>query len=201
MQRAATRQGSLESGYLTRSGASGGRRALKSSAFRSRSSIRFGNASYAGKTSNEAVLSYSSAGVLCKEGLERVLREPAPRERARRLCPSRERLPLLTRSLRLRRQAGQGLGGDVCGHALPLEVGTDPVVAVAAGGKLLRASRREARIVDVPCGLERLDRLGLRLGGDTGPVELRAQGRGRVVPPSERPDGPVQRVLPLATRR
>jgi hypothetical protein len=46
--------------YLTRPGASGSRRLLISSMFEFvKFSVRFGNASYAGKTSNEAFLSYS----------------------------------------------------------------------------------------------------------------------------------------------
>jgi hypothetical protein len=164
-------------------------------------SVRFGNASYAGKTSNEALLSYSSAGGLCKEGLERVLGEAAAGERARRSDPSGELLPLLPRALRLRDEPPDRVADRVGPHPLPFQVGTDPLVAVAAPGELLGSRAREAPVVDVSGLLERLERLRLRLRGDACPFELRAQRGGGVVPPRERPDRAVQRLLTLATAR
>ena len=105
----------------------------------------FGKTSYAGKTSDEALLSYSSAvPVLCNERLEGLLREAAS-ARARRSALTPPPSRAASRSARSASGSSAAIApsGD---DALRLEVASDPLVAVPLRREVGRpVARRSAR--------------------------------------------------------
>ena len=167
--------------------------------------IRFGNASYAGKTSNEAFLSYSCRRVACKKRFQRLLREPTPGHRSGSGETAPELRPLSPSALDLGLESRNRVGRRLGGHPLSIEVGSDPLVAVAPGGQLLGSRAREPRVVDVPGTLQRLERVVLRVLGHACTCELGPQGLRGVIAPGERANGAVDHPLfrrrSVATRR
>src|SRR4051794_26132985 len=95
-------------------------------------SVRFGNASYAGKTSNAAFLSYSCPGVLRNQGLDRLLGEAPTGQRADRAQAAPDPARLALGPFGLGFELRQSSRGGFVVHTLRPEVGPDPIVAVAA---------------------------------------------------------------------
>src|SRR6266508_4233379 len=162
---------------------------------------RFGNASCAGKTSNEALLSYSCSGVVRngprENGFERFLREPASPERTGGVKPCAEPSRLPERPLALGLQCVERRLRCLQSDPLLFQVGPDPLVAVAPAGEAGSAVSGEASVVEVAGAGERLDGVLLRLGRDPGALELGAQRLRGVVPPRERPGGTFERGIAL----
>src|SRR5262245_37851416 len=164
-------------------------------------SARFGNASYAGKTSNEALVSYCFGLVacngMCEDALDHVVGEPAAREQsgtARRVSRFR-RCPHCAPALGLDR--GERCLYRLRGHATSFEIGADPHVAVATFGEPGGSVAGEAAVVDVADTLERLDGLRPCGLGDPCAGKLRPELRGGVIASGERLDGTLDRGLTL----
>jgi hypothetical protein len=138
---------------------------------------------------------------VCEHAFESLLREASALQGAHCSEVAAERSSLAKRALTFWLEGSERRLGRVGSDALRLEIGADPLVAVASVCEVRRTIARETRVVEVAGPKERLDGLLLCGRRDAGALELCPQrGRG-VIAPGESPHRPAERSLALLARR